>query len=196
MLGYAVRIVGLIYAAIKKKALAFLAGLAFAVLSFVVLNAAMVPVSKSRYCGSKCHEMNTAYLTWELSPHGTNASGIRVECIDCHLPAKDKYFTHITAKLYEGGKDINITLAVSTTAGRFAKRFWTTYRIKGVCIVMIICSPGRVVRLRELHTRLHWLSPMPRKIDVSNAMKILGISVKANCFRRKSKKGRKELWTL
>lgn len=106
MFGYAARIAGSIYPTIKKKALTFLAGLAFALLSFVALNAAMVPVSKSEYCGSKCHEMNTAYLTWELSPHGTNARGIRVECIDCHLPAKDKYFTHTAAKAYEGGKDI------------------------------------------------------------------------------------------
>ena len=78
----------------------FLAGFVFALLCFVALNAAMVPVSKSEYCGSKCHEMNTAYLTWELSPHGSNSKGIRVECIDCHLPEKEKYFAHITAKAY------------------------------------------------------------------------------------------------
>ena len=70
------------------------------------LNAAMVPVSKSAYCGSKCHEMNTAYLTWELSPHGSNSRGLRAECIDCHLPSKEKYFSHMTAKAYEGAKDI------------------------------------------------------------------------------------------
>lgn len=65
----------------------------------------MVPVSTSEYCGGKCHEMNAAYLGWELSPHGANSYGIRVECIDCHLPPKEKYFTHITAKAYEGAKD-------------------------------------------------------------------------------------------
>ena len=90
---------------IKKRAAAFLAGFVFAALCFVVLNAAMVPVSKSAYCGSKCHEMNTAYLTWELSPHGSNAYGVRVECVDCHLPPKDNYFAHILAKAYAGGKD-------------------------------------------------------------------------------------------
>ena len=91
---------------VKKRIWTFLAGFIFALLCFVALNAAMVPVSKSEYCGSKCHEMNTAYLTWELSPHGSNSRGIRVECIDCHLPAKDKYFAHITAKAYEGAKDM------------------------------------------------------------------------------------------
>jgi cytochrome c-type protein NapC/trimethylamine-N-oxide reductase cytochrome c-type subunit TorC len=89
----------------KKRLLTFFAGFVFAVLCFVALNAAMVPVSKAEYCGSKCHEMNTAYLTWELSLHGTNAYGIRVECINCHLPSKDRYFTHIAAKAYAGAKD-------------------------------------------------------------------------------------------
>ena len=46
--------------------------------------------------------MNAAYLSWELSPHGANAHGVRVECIDCHLPPKDKYFAHITAKARDG----------------------------------------------------------------------------------------------
>lgn len=87
---------------------AFLAGIAFAVLCFIALNAAMVPVSKSDYCGGKCHEMNTAYLSWELSPHGANAHGIRVECIDCHLPPKEEYFAHIAMKAYEGAKDLYV----------------------------------------------------------------------------------------
>jgi hypothetical protein len=39
--------------AIKKRGLTFPAGFIFAVLCFVALNAAMEPVSKSEYCGSK-----------------------------------------------------------------------------------------------------------------------------------------------
>ena len=99
-------IISRIYEAVKKRISTFLAGFVFALLCFVALNAAMVSVSKSEYCGGKCHEMNTAYLTWELSPHGTNSKGIRVECIDCHLPEKEKYFAHITAKAYEGAQDM------------------------------------------------------------------------------------------
>ncbi|MBN1806764.1 MAG: NapC/NirT family cytochrome c [Sedimentisphaerales bacterium] len=95
-----------IYVTVRKRIWTFLAGFLFALLCFVALNAAMVPFSKSEYCGSKCHEMNTAYLTWELSSHGSNSRGIRVECIDCHLPAKDRYFAHVAAKAYEGGRDI------------------------------------------------------------------------------------------
>lgn len=94
-----------ILALIRKHNVVFLAGFVFAVLCFVGLNMAMVPVSKSEYCGSKCHEMNTAYQTWELSPHGANRYGISVDCINCHLPPKEKYFTHLVAKAYMGTKD-------------------------------------------------------------------------------------------
>ena len=90
----------------RKRICAFVAGFAVAVLCFAVLNIAIEPVSKSDYCGGKCHEMNTAYRSWELSPHGANKYGVRVECVDCHLPPKEKYFRHLLAKGYEGGKDI------------------------------------------------------------------------------------------
>ncbi len=91
---------------LKKRARTFTAGFVFAVVCFIAFNAAMVPVSKSEYCGGKCHEMNNAYLTWELSPHGANSHGIRVECIDCHLPPKERYFAHIADKAYQGAKDV------------------------------------------------------------------------------------------
>ena len=85
---------------IKKYGQIFIAGFAFAIICFIVLNLAMEPVSTSEYCGSKCHEMNTAYQSWELSTHGSNVKGIRVACIECHLPPKDRYFSHIIAKAY------------------------------------------------------------------------------------------------
>jgi len=90
----------------KRRFRTFVAGFVAAIFCFVALNAAMKPVSTSEYCGGKCHEMNTAYQTWELSSHGTNKYGVRVECVDCHLPPKEKYFRHLVAKGYEGGKDI------------------------------------------------------------------------------------------
>ncbi|MBN2312413.1 MAG: NapC/NirT family cytochrome c [Sedimentisphaerales bacterium] len=92
--------------ALTKRAPLLIAGFSVAVLCFILLNAAMVPVSKSEYCGGQCHEMNIAYRTWELSPHGANRNGLRTECIDCHLPPKDRYFAHIADKAYQGGKDI------------------------------------------------------------------------------------------
>jgi len=76
------------------------------VLAFVALNLAMEPLSRSEYCGSGCHEMNVSYQTWELSVHGTNRRGIRVECIECHLPPRHHYIRHVVAKGYAGTKDV------------------------------------------------------------------------------------------
>jgi cytochrome c-type protein NapC/trimethylamine-N-oxide reductase cytochrome c-type subunit TorC len=90
----------------KKLSLTFFAGFVFALLCFVAINTAMKPVSKSEYCGTKCHEMDTAYQSWKLSVHGANKRGFRVECIDCHAPSKDDYFTHLVFKAYAGGKDM------------------------------------------------------------------------------------------
>lgn len=84
----------------------FLVGFAFAILCFIGINAAMEPASKSEFCGSKCHEMKTAYRTWELSVHGANKYGFRVDCVNCHLPPKDRYFTHVATKAYVGSMDI------------------------------------------------------------------------------------------
>ena len=91
---------------IQGRALTFVTGVVCAVLCFIGINAAMEPVSSPEYCGSKCHEMAGAYQSWELSSHGANRYGIVVECVDCHLPSKDKYFTHLAAKAYAGGKDV------------------------------------------------------------------------------------------
>ena len=92
--------------AIIKWATVFLAGVAFAVFCFIAINAAMKPVSTSMFCGTKCHEMDTAYKTWQLSMHGANKFGISVDCVKCHLPPKDKYFTHLAVKAYTGAKDM------------------------------------------------------------------------------------------
>lgn len=100
------KIVGWIRAVLRKYGAAFIAGLICAVLMFIGLNAALAPASKTEFCGGKCHSMHVAYRTWELSPHGNNKYGFRVECIDCHLPSKDNYFVHVTAKMYDGSKSM------------------------------------------------------------------------------------------
>jgi len=90
---------------IQKRVLTFITGAVCAVLCFIGINAAMEPVSGPEYCGT-CHEMTAAYRSWELSSHAANKQGIRVECADCHLPSKDKYFSHLAAKAYTGGKGL------------------------------------------------------------------------------------------
>lgn len=106
MIKFKSKIILWVFDVIKRRGLAFLVGFGIALLCFVTINAAMHPVSKSEYCGSNCHEMHTALHTWKLSVHGGNERGLQAECIDCHLPAKDKYFSHIIVKAYAGGKDM------------------------------------------------------------------------------------------
>jgi formylglycine-generating enzyme len=90
----------------KKVILPFTTGIVFAVACYVAINFVMEPFSTSEYCGSECHEMNESYQSWELSMHGSNRFGIKVDCINCHLPPKEEFFTHITAKAYAGAKDL------------------------------------------------------------------------------------------
>jgi len=95
-----------IFGVVKRLWPGFAGGIVFAMLCFVGINAAMEPVSSSEYCGSRCHEMNTAYRSWEVSVHGSNQNGVTIDCVDCHLPPKEKYFTHLAVKGYKGAVDI------------------------------------------------------------------------------------------
>jgi nitrate/TMAO reductase-like tetraheme cytochrome c subunit len=90
---------------VKRYWFAFLAGLVFAIVCFLVINATAKPFSTPRFC-SNCHEMALAYRTWELSAHYANEKGVVAECADCHLPPKDKFFTHLATKAYVGCIDI------------------------------------------------------------------------------------------
>ncbi len=106
MAGIIKKSMDLFFIPLRRWGVPFFGGLGFAVICFLSLNVAMVPVSKNEYCGTGCHEMNTAYRSWELSHHAANADGVRVGCVDCHLPPKEDYFTHLTAKAWAGAKDM------------------------------------------------------------------------------------------
>ncbi|MHC4644414.1 MAG: cytochrome c3 family protein [Planctomycetota bacterium] len=91
---------------VRKHWFGFLAGFLIAVVCFIAVSRAAERFSTSGYCGGKCHEMRTAYRTWELSVHFTNDSGVVAECIACHLPSEDRFFTHMAVKTYVGAKDV------------------------------------------------------------------------------------------
>lgn len=46
----------------------------------------MVRTSTPEFCAS-CHEIKPAVVAWRSSTHTNNASGVVVDCMDCHLPA-------------------------------------------------------------------------------------------------------------
>lgn len=100
------RMIGSELGILRRWGVPFFLGIVFAVICFLALNVAMKPFSKNSYCGTVCHEMSAAYRSWELSVHGANANGIQVDCVECHLPPKEDYFTHLFAKAWAGGKDM------------------------------------------------------------------------------------------
>jgi cytochrome c-type protein NapC/trimethylamine-N-oxide reductase cytochrome c-type subunit TorC len=89
----------------KNRLLSFITGLVVALLVVIGSHEIVEATSKSEFCGTLCHEMDTAYNSWKLSNHGTNEKGLRADCIDCHLPPKEKYFSHLAAKTHAGIKD-------------------------------------------------------------------------------------------
>lgn len=95
-----------IFIGINKRKIPLIIGFLAAIAGFFILEAAMKPVSTSTYCGTQCHEMNTAYRSWELSAHGTNSHGLQAQCVDCHLPPKEEHINHLISKGWEGAKDL------------------------------------------------------------------------------------------
>lgn len=92
---------------IKKCLLIFIPGIIIALVLFVIIEAALVPTSSPKFCGELCHqEMAEPYASWQKSTHANNQYGIQVECIDCHLPPKDDFFSHLFAKAQTGIKDV------------------------------------------------------------------------------------------
>ncbi len=91
---------------VKKHGLTFIIGIAFAIVCFIALNAMLVSTSTSKFCGTLCHEMDTAYQSWQKSPHYRTSGGVQIKCIDCHAAPKEKYFTHLYDKAKAGTKDV------------------------------------------------------------------------------------------
>lgn len=67
----------------------------------------MVRTSTPDFCAS-CHEIKPAVVAWRSSTHTNNASGVVVDCMDCHLPAPHNTFEFFFSKSYHGLKDVVI----------------------------------------------------------------------------------------
>ncbi|MDZ7666540.1 MAG: NapC/NirT family cytochrome c [Desulfotignum sp.] len=71
----------------------------------------MVRTSTPEFCAS-CHEIKPAVVAWRSSTHSNNASGVVVDCMDCHLPAPQDTFNFFFAKSYHGLKDVAVHFLV------------------------------------------------------------------------------------
>jgi formylglycine-generating enzyme required for sulfatase activity/nitrate/TMAO reductase-like tetraheme cytochrome c subunit len=67
-------------------------------------NKIMYNTGTDEYCES-CHVHPHVFDSWKLSSHYNNASGVKVHCIDCHLPPKGN-FRHFAEKARTGLHDL------------------------------------------------------------------------------------------
>jgi cytochrome c nitrite reductase small subunit len=127
-------LIGSLICLIKKCIVIFIPGIIIALILFVIINAALVPTSKPKFCGELCHkEMGDAYTSWQKSPHAVNRTGIVVKCIDCHLPPKDKYFTHLAAKAQTGIKDAALHIVGAEYDAKAIRAKVTEHMTNAVC---------------------------------------------------------------
>ena len=90
-----------------KPAILIVIGIIVAFPIFSISYYTMVRTSTPDFCAS-CHEIKPAVVAWRSSTHANNASGVVVDCMDCHLPAPQDTFDFFFAKSYHGIKDVVI----------------------------------------------------------------------------------------
>ena len=66
----------------------FFTGLFACVIILFISNKAIHVTSTDDYCMS-CHIHPTADAAWKKSAHFYNKSGVKVHCVECHLPPKE-----------------------------------------------------------------------------------------------------------
>jgi len=88
----------------KWPSLLFLSGLLAGFFLLMGGNFIMKKTSTDEYCMS-CHIHPHAEVSWKKSTHYYNKSGIRVHCVECHLPPKEEK-GYLIEKARTGLKDI------------------------------------------------------------------------------------------
>jgi len=59
------------------------------------------PFGKPESC-TMCHEMQPVFDRWSKSSHFANASGVKVDCIKCHLAPREDTCEHLWGKISKG----------------------------------------------------------------------------------------------
>jgi formylglycine-generating enzyme required for sulfatase activity len=89
----------------RRYKFVFLVGFLVGVICFISLYQVTVYFSTDESC-MMCHVHPHVTESWKLSTHVNNSSGMRVHCVDCHLPPKDQTVSHYMAKASLGIKDV------------------------------------------------------------------------------------------
>lgn len=89
----------------KRKSFILFLGLIIGVAISASLYQTSVYFSSDESC-MMCHVHPHADDSWQQSSHVMNKSGVKVHCIQCHLPPASNTWDHYTAKLSLGLKDV------------------------------------------------------------------------------------------
>jgi formylglycine-generating enzyme required for sulfatase activity/nitrate/TMAO reductase-like tetraheme cytochrome c subunit len=84
-----------------KKKWIFIGGLFAGFVIFIALYQTSVYFSTDNSC-MICHVHPHVETSWKQSVHFNNNSGVKVHCVDCHLPPKNQTWNHYSAKLKLG----------------------------------------------------------------------------------------------
>jgi formylglycine-generating enzyme required for sulfatase activity len=88
----------------KRKSFTFLCGLALGAAFVIGAYLTSVYFSSDNSC-MMCHVHPHVEASWKLSKHVNNSSGVKVHCVDCHLPPHTHTWAHYSAKAKLGLKD-------------------------------------------------------------------------------------------
>ena len=89
-----------------KRNLFFLGtGFILGIISFMAVYEVSVYFSTDDSCAI-CHVHPHVFDSWKQSTHVNNRNGVKVACVDCHLPPKNQTVNHYSAKLKLGVKDL------------------------------------------------------------------------------------------
>ena len=89
----------------KGKTFMLLLGVIFGAGVMILAYNTSVYFSSDESC-MMCHVHPHVEGSWKLSKHVNNGSGVKVHCVDCHLPPKNDTWNHYTAKAKLGLKDV------------------------------------------------------------------------------------------
>jgi formylglycine-generating enzyme len=89
---------------LKNPWFIFAAGMVLCLLLVFAGKRAIIYTSSDNYCQS-CHIHVQADNAWKKSSHFFNASGVKVHCVECHLPPKDDK-NYLIDKARTGLKDL------------------------------------------------------------------------------------------
>lgn len=129
-------------------------------------DAVMHATSSTEFCFG-CHSIETNVRPeWEASSHFANASGVRAECADCHLPQDDRLALYL-AKLDASLDVIPELMGKIDTPEKFeahraemAERVWALYRendshfCRGCHEVEAMASDAQSRMARTMHGRM------------------------------------------